>query len=90
LGGRIETSFDCYNEVLESTVLGKEIESFQIALSQTKEKRYVQDVLLKQQTEVAKTLKNGGVFMLCGSMWILNSLRFVLYLNFELWFLSVS
>ncbi|WP_171017403.1 hypothetical protein, partial [Maribacter sp. ACAM166] len=64
--------------------------SFQIALSQTKEKRYVQDVLLKQQTEVAKTLKNGGVFMLCGSMWILNSLRFVLYLNFELWFLSVS
>lgn len=67
-GGRIETSFDCYRGILESKLLRKQLIPYQLALSQTKEKRYVQDALLEQQTEVAKTLKNGGVFMLCGSM----------------------
>ncbi|WP_415376851.1 hypothetical protein [Patiriisocius sp. Uisw_017] len=67
-GGRIEASFDCYRPFLESKLLPKQVIPYQLALSQTKDKIYVQDVLLDQQTEVAKTLKNGGVFMLCGSM----------------------
>lgn len=67
-GGRIETSFDCYREFLESKLLRKQVVPYQLALSQTKEKMYVQDVLLDQQIEVAKRLKNGGAFMLCGSI----------------------
>ncbi len=67
-GGRTEASFDYYREVLESTLLRKQITPYQLVFSQAKEKKYVQDVLLKQQTEVARTLKEGGVFMLCGSM----------------------
>ncbi len=67
-GGRIETSFDCYRVFLENKLLRKQVITYQLALSQTEEKMYVQDVLLDQQAEVSKTLKNGGVFMLCGSM----------------------
>ena len=42
--------------------------SFNVALSQGKTKRYVQDSLYDQRDLVAKTLKEGGVFMLCGSV----------------------
>jgi sulfite reductase (NADPH) flavoprotein alpha-component len=39
-----------------------------VALSQIKDKMYVQDILMQQQKDVVKTLKDGGVFMLCGSI----------------------
>ncbi|MFT4848140.1 MAG: sulfite reductase (NADPH) flavoprotein alpha-component [Sediminicola sp.] len=67
-GGRVETSFDCYRAFLESKLLRKQATPYQVALSQIKDKMYVQDLLLKQQTEVISTLKNGGVIMLCGSI----------------------
>lgn len=75
-GERTEASFDCYREFLEHSLsLGhiqdsgsKQLDTIQFAFSQAKEKNYVQDVLLKQQTQVPKTLQEGGVFMLCGSM----------------------
>jgi sulfite reductase (NADPH) flavoprotein alpha-component len=67
-GGRTKASFNCYQEVLENTHPSKQLRSCQLAFSQTKENEYVQDILLKQQTEVVKTLKEGGIFMLCGSI----------------------
>jgi sulfite reductase (NADPH) flavoprotein alpha-component len=67
-GGRTKASFNCYQEVLENTHPSKQLTSCQLAFSQTKENEYVQDILLKQQTEVVKTLKEGGIFMLCGSI----------------------
>lgn len=75
-GARTEASFDCYREFLEHSLSlvqaqesgPKQLDTIQFAFSQAKEKKYVQDVLLKQQTQVAKTLREGGVFMLCGSM----------------------
>lgn len=72
-GGRTEASFDCYRGILESSLSRKQIDTFQFAFSQTQEKNYVQDVLLKQQIEVSKTLREGGVFMLCGSIAMQNA-----------------
>jgi len=67
-GGRTKASFDCYHEVLEGTLSRKRIHQYQLAFSQEKDKTYVQDVLINKKEEVAKTLKEGGVFMLCGSV----------------------
>ena len=67
-GGRVETSFDCYREILEGSSVPNLEASYQVALSQIKDKMYVQDVLMQQQKDVVKTLKDGGVFMLCGSI----------------------
>lgn len=72
-GGRTEASFDYYREMLESSTSQRPLTTYQLAFSQAKEKNYVQDVLLKQQVEVAKTLSEGGVFMLCGSMAMQNA-----------------
>lgn len=67
-GGKTETSFDYYRKVLDSHKSRKQKIKYQLALSQTKKKEYVQNLLFKQKEEVAKTLKQGGVIMVCGSM----------------------
>lgn len=72
-GGRTKVSFDCYHEILKGPLSRKQIEDYQLVFSQVKDKAYVQDVLLKQKTEVAEILKSGGVFMLCGSMAMQNA-----------------
>jgi len=65
--GNTESSFEYYREVLEETPsLGKNI-NYELAFSECNKSTNVQNILLKHQIKVAKTLKNGGVFMLCGS-----------------------
>ncbi|MBP2832393.1 PepSY domain-containing protein [Aquimarina sp. U1-2] len=63
-GGRIKESFDCY-----STYINKN-ESIMctLAFSQVQPKKHVQNVLDEKRDEVASFLKHGGVFMLCGSL----------------------
>lgn len=46
--------------------LGKNI-NYELAFSECNKKKNVQKILLKHQIKVAETIKNGGVFMLCGS-----------------------
>ena len=41
---------------------------YELALSQVKDRQYVQDILLTKQIEIAKQLKQGGCIMLCGSL----------------------
>jgi sulfite reductase (NADPH) flavoprotein alpha-component len=72
-GGRTEASFDCYRGILETSLSRKQIDTFQFAFSEAKEKNYVQDILQKQHVEVAKMLREGGVFMLCGSLAMQNA-----------------
>lgn len=67
-GGRTAASFDFYRGYVEEALSRKQLLQYELALSQEEEKSYVQDVLRNQQIEVAQTLKEGGVFMLCGSM----------------------
>ena len=65
--GKTESSFEYYRKVLEDTPsLGKNI-NYELAFSECNKKKNVQNILLKHQIKVAETIKNGGVFMLCGS-----------------------
>jgi len=65
--GKTESSFEYYREVLEDTPsLGKNI-NYELAFSECNKKTNVQNILIKHEIKVAKTLKNGGVFMLFGS-----------------------
>lgn len=74
-GGRSEDSFDLYREIVERSLSQHNLNDFkqehyatyELAFSQGKAKKYVQDLLSDKQVEVAKTLSDGGVFMLCGS-----------------------
>ena len=70
---KTESSIEYYREVLEDTPsLGKNI-NYEIAFFECNNKTNIQDILLKHQIKVAKTLKNSGVFMLCGSQKIQHS-----------------
>ncbi len=77
-GGRTEASFDCYKDILKDSLLQDNIKDCLLAFSQVAHKTYVQDMLLKQQAEIAKAIKAGGVFMLCGSIAMQNSVLEVL------------
>ncbi|MEM7085150.1 MAG: PepSY domain-containing protein [Bacteroidota bacterium] len=77
-GGRTEASFNCYREILECSFSKGQTRNYHLAFSQVKDKTYVQDILLDRKVEVAKTLKEGGVFMLCGSLAMQHSVLDVL------------
>ncbi|WP_271855218.1 PepSY domain-containing protein [Patiriisocius marinus] len=75
-GGRGKDSFNLYKKSLGRNVLlinemaksDSALKTYQLAFSQNRKKTYVQDILLKEQVEVAKKFKDGCVFMICGSM----------------------
>ncbi len=74
-GGRGEDSLSVYKKYIKKhlsvenvTKNQNGIKTYQVAYSQNRKKTYVQDMLLKDQIEVANKLKEGGVFMICGSM----------------------
>ena len=66
-GGKTESSFEYYREVLENTPSLRKKIYYELAFSECNRKKHVQEILLKHQIQVAKDLKKGGVFMLCGS-----------------------
>ena len=67
-GGRTESSFDIYKPYVERAVENGSLDSYELALSRVGNKKYVQDILEKQENDVAEAFDSGGVFMLCGSM----------------------
>ena len=67
-GGRTETSFDYYKEYIDEALSKNRLNNYQVALSRTIDKSYVQDILFQHKEEVAQTLTNGGTIMLCGSL----------------------
>lgn len=73
-GGRTKESLKMYAPFL--TNLNKE--NIHIAYSQEQNKEYVQDLILKQQTLIASTLKNNGTIMICGSIAMMNGVVAVL------------
>lgn len=68
-GARKESSFDLYRDILK----GIQTNNIHLAFSRTNDKKYVQDILIDQQLEVAKSLKSGSIFMVCGSINMLDS-----------------
>jgi sulfite reductase (NADPH) flavoprotein alpha-component len=67
-GGRTNASFDFYKSYVEDALDNKHIHQYELALSRSENGQYVQDLIKKKREEVASFFKEGGVFMLCGSM----------------------
>ncbi len=67
-GGRTLASFDCYEAILNAKLPERNDFKYNLALSQEGKKMYVQDVIKHREKEVGQALKDGCVFMLCGSM----------------------
>jgi len=77
-GGRTESSFDLYKPYIDKAIDKGSMNGFELALSREGKKQYVQDILDEQSDKVATALDSGGVFMLCGSMAMQNSVLEVL------------
>ena len=77
-GGRTEASFELYQNLINKSISKGNLKSYQLSLSQGNKKQYVQDQIYEQEEQVAKLLKKGGVFMLCGSISMQNAVFKVL------------
>ena len=68
-GGRTKESFKIYTDLIHEAEEKESIASLHIAYSQeTKQKNYIQDLILSNYKLIAKTLKEGGTIMICGSI----------------------
>ena len=77
-GGRQESSFELYKPFVDKSIENGRMDKYELALSRTGEKQYVQDVLAQKSDEVSKALDSGSVFMICGSMNMQNAVLEVL------------
>jgi sulfite reductase (NADPH) flavoprotein alpha-component len=77
-GGRTKSSFDIYKPYVEKAIENGRMEKYELALSREESGTYVQDVLAQQEDAVSEALDSGGVFMLCGSMAMQDSVLEVL------------
>ncbi|WMI68726.1 PepSY domain-containing protein [Mangrovimonas sp. YM274] len=68
LGLRTQASFNLYQPQIDALLLQKKLNDFELVLSREAEQCYVQDKLHDNASEIAQTLYNGGVIMLCGSL----------------------
>lgn len=68
-GGRQKSSFNLYKKHVDKAIDSHKLTKLKIACSQEGAvKTYVQDLLLRDKDEVAKKLRKGAVFMICGSI----------------------
>ena len=77
-GGRSESSFDLYQPFAQKAIDNGFMESYELALSRTGNKQYVQDILAQKQKDVSLAFDSGSVFMICGSMDMQNSVMEIL------------
>jgi len=67
-GGRYDSSFDLYKPFVEKAIDKGLMDGYDLALSRTGKKQYVQNILANKQLEVSSALESGSVFMICGSI----------------------
>jgi sulfite reductase (NADPH) flavoprotein alpha-component len=77
-GGRTESSFDIYKPYVEKAIQDGRMDKYELALSRLDSGQYVQDILAQQVNEVSEAFDTGGIFMLCGSMAMQDSVLEVL------------
>lgn len=77
-GGRTQSSFDLYKPYVEKAIEHGRMDAYELALSREDDKNYVQDILAQKENEIAEAFASGGVFMLCGSMAMQDSVLEVL------------
>ena len=66
-GGRTYTSLSLYNNILDAVKIKGHFK-YDFAFSKEREKKYVQDLLAKDENSIAEQLNQGGIFMICGSV----------------------
>lgn len=66
--GRTADSFCFYKDIIETAISEKHLSDYQLAFSKEEKNEYVQDLLLKNKSTVAHTLKENGNIMICGSL----------------------
>ena len=67
-GFRSGQSFGVYKNILDSSLEKRKLNGLHVAYSREKEKKYVKDILARDNVFVARSLKEGGVVMICGSL----------------------
>lgn len=68
-GGRTRDSFALYQEFLKPYLDQQKVEKIHLALSRSNLKPvYVQHLIAQDSKEIASTLKDGGIIMICGSV----------------------
>lgn len=67
-GVRQEKSFGLYKNSIKEYSNKGHLKKMHLAFSQQGEKKYVQDLIKRDATFFAETLKNKGVIMICGSL----------------------
>lgn len=67
-GLRNEKSLDLYKSHLENKLENKKLSALNLAYSRQHDCVYVQELLKRDGPNIAKTLENNGVIMICGSM----------------------
>lgn len=68
-GGRTKASFTTYKTIIDNLLQSKKLSKIDIAYSQEYEQKiYVQHLLEEVKKDIAKQLKSGAVFMICGSI----------------------
>ncbi len=67
-GFRGERSFSVYKNMLEASLATKKLSKLHVSYSREGERKYVKDILGRDEEIVASSLANGGVIMICGSL----------------------
>jgi len=67
-GVRHQTSSTIYNNYLEAHIKNSENVSLYVSYSREENKEYVQDSILEQREIILKTMEEGGIIMICGSL----------------------
>ncbi|WP_347374247.1 PepSY domain-containing protein [Aequorivita sp. Q41] len=67
-GGRSINSAQIYDAILDAENLKTHDITILKCFSREKNKQYVQDLVIQQSDAILKTIANGGVLMLCGSL----------------------
>ena len=67
-GFRNDLSFSVYKNSLDGSLKKRQLEGLHVAYSREGEKKYVKDMLASDESFVARSLSEGGVVMICGSL----------------------
>ena len=67
-GGRTESSFDIYKQIIEGALANNQLKKFNATYSRCCDKIYVQSQIAKDAQFIADTLKSNCTIMICGSI----------------------
>lgn len=67
-GFRNDQSFSVYRNILDNSLENRKLNVLHVAYSREGEKKYVRDILARDEEFLARSLGDGGVIMICGSL----------------------